>query len=79
MWAQCCLQQEIEVTLGKTVCFRFKVIIGHVVKELVTNTVNAMNELVPALLPVLLSDKFINATADNFAFYVFKEGCCSTI
>lgn len=31
-------------------CFMIKVIIGHVVKELVTNPVNGLNELVPDLL-----------------------------
>lgn len=34
-----------------------KVIGGHVAKELVTNPVNGMNELVPALLTVLLCEK----------------------
>lgn len=61
----------------KTVCFLIKVIIGHVVKELVINPVNGMNELVPALLPVLCRDKFINATAENLECYVSEEGCCS--
>lgn len=57
VWAKCCLQQEIEVTLGKNVCFMIKVIRGHVVKELVTNPVNGMNELVSVLPTMLFHDK----------------------